>query len=81
MGFGDKELLNLSYLKQLLTLFGVELIKLVRFTPMQCTAPCNSPVNTESLRFKVKLILKGTDLSRYGMHYRKLFTSLFGDMT
>lgn len=53
-----KNVLNLSYLKQLLTLFGVELIKLVRFTPMQCTAPCSSPVNTESLRFKVKLILK-----------------------
>ncbi|WP_119689258.1 MULTISPECIES: DUF2313 domain-containing protein [Acinetobacter calcoaceticus/baumannii complex] len=53
-----KNVLNLTYLKQLLTLFSVELIKLVRYTPMQCTAPCNSPVNTESLRFKVKLILK-----------------------
>lgn len=53
-----KNVLNLTYLMQLLTLFGVELIKLVRYTPMQCTAQCNYPVNTESLRFKVKLILK-----------------------
>ncbi len=53
-----KNVLNRSYLEGLLTLFGVELIDLVRFKPMQCTAPCNSPVNTENLRFKVKLIFK-----------------------
>lgn len=39
-------------------MFGVELINLVRFTPMQCTEPCDSPVNTDGLRYKVKLILK-----------------------
>lgn len=53
-----RNVLNRAYLEQLLALFGVELIDLVRFTPMQCTATCTSPVNTESLRYKVKLILK-----------------------
>lgn len=53
-----KNVLNRAYLEQLLALFGIELIDLVRFIPMQCTAPCTSPVNTESLRYKVKLILK-----------------------
>jgi uncharacterized protein YmfQ (DUF2313 family) len=53
-----KNVLNRTYLEELLALFGVELIDLVRYTPMQCTTSCTSPVNTESLRFKVKLILK-----------------------
>ncbi|MFX5298738.1 hypothetical protein ABTD13_00435 [Acinetobacter baumannii] len=53
-----KNVLNRTYLEELLELFGVELIDLVRYTPIQCTAPCTSPVNTERLRFKVKLILK-----------------------
>ncbi|MCU4455324.1 YmfQ family protein [Acinetobacter pittii] len=53
-----KNVLNRAYLEQVLAMFGVELINLVRFTPMQCTEPCDSPVNTESLRYKVKLILK-----------------------
>lgn len=50
--------LNRSYLEQLLKLFGVELTDLVKYKPMQCTASCTSAVNTEQLRFKVKLILK-----------------------
>ncbi|MFX8462517.1 DUF2313 domain-containing protein [Acinetobacter baumannii] len=53
-----KNVLNRTYLEQLLAMFGVELINLVRFTPMQCTEPCDSPVNTDGLRYKVKLILK-----------------------
>ncbi|WP_151730365.1 putative phage tail protein [Acinetobacter junii] len=53
-----RNVLNRTYLKQLLALFGVELIDLVRFKPIQCTASCTSPVNTERLRYKVKLILK-----------------------
>jgi uncharacterized protein YmfQ (DUF2313 family) len=53
-----KNVLNRTYLEGLLELFGVELVDLVRYTPIQCTAPCTSPVNTESLRFKVKLVLK-----------------------
>lgn len=53
-----KNVLNRTYLEQVLAMFGVELIDLVRFTPMQCTDPCDYPVNTDSLRYKVKLILK-----------------------
>jgi len=53
-----KNVLNRTYLEELLGFFGIELINLIRYRPMQCTAPCNSPVNTESLRYKVKLILK-----------------------
>lgn len=53
-----KNVLNRVYLEGLLDLFGIELLDLVRYRPMQCTAPCNSAVNTENLRFKVKLILK-----------------------
>ncbi|AIL81089.1 MULTISPECIES: putative phage tail protein [Acinetobacter] len=53
-----KNVLNRAYLEQILAMFDVELIDLVRFTPMQCTEPCDSPVNTDSLRYKVKLILK-----------------------
>ena len=50
-------MLNRTYLEKLLELFGVELIDLLRYTPIQCTI-CTAPVNTESLRFKVKLTLK-----------------------
>lgn len=53
-----KNVLNRAYLEGLLGLFGIELMDLVRYRPMQCTATCASPVNTENLRFKVKLILK-----------------------
>ncbi|MFX5021933.1 hypothetical protein ABTC42_09625 [Acinetobacter baumannii] len=53
-----KNVLNRAYLVGLLGLFGIELIDLIRYRPMQCTASCNSPINTENLRFKVKLILK-----------------------
>lgn len=53
-----KNVLNRAYLEGLLGLFGIELIDLVRYRPMQCTATSDSPVNTENLRFKVKLILK-----------------------
>lgn len=53
-----KNVINRTYLEELLELFGVELVDLVRYTPMHCTAPCTSPVNTETLRFKVKLVLK-----------------------
>ncbi|WP_258579939.1 YmfQ family protein [Acinetobacter baumannii] len=53
-----KNVLNRTYLESLLQLFDIELIDLIRYRPMQCVASCNSPVNTENLRFKVKLTLK-----------------------
>ena len=48
-----KNVLNKKYLQQLLAIFGVELVELVRFKPIQSTASCISPVNTEQLRYKV----------------------------
>ncbi|HAV5927790.1 TPA: DUF2313 domain-containing protein [Acinetobacter baumannii] len=53
-----KNVLNRTYLEGLLGLFSIELIDLIHYRPMQCIAPCNSPVNTENLRFKVQMILK-----------------------
>ena len=49
---------NRVYLEQLLSIFGVQLIELVTYKPMQCTTPCNAPVNTEQLRYKVLLKLQ-----------------------
>jgi uncharacterized protein YmfQ (DUF2313 family) len=52
-----KNVLNRAYIEQLLTVFGLD-FELVTYKPMQCTAPCTSPVNTEQLRYKVKLKLQ-----------------------
>ncbi|OTG68319.1 hypothetical protein B9T25_06455 [Acinetobacter sp. ANC 4470] len=53
-----KNVLNTDYIKQLLVIFNVNLIELVTYKPMLCTAPCDVPVNTEQLRYKVKLKLQ-----------------------
>lgn len=55
--------LNHAYLEQLLAIFGVTLVELVTYTPMQCTAKCTDAVNTEQLRYKVKLKLKNPNLA------------------
>lgn len=61
---------NLSYLKTILTLFGLTLLKITTYKPIQCTTPCNLSVNTEQLRYKVKLKLNAnTDLSCIAEHY------------
>ena len=52
-----KNVLNTDYLEHLLAIFNVD-FELVTYKPMQCTAPCNSAVNTEQLRYKVKLKLQ-----------------------
>jgi uncharacterized protein YmfQ (DUF2313 family) len=53
-----RNVLNKAYLEQILAIFGVVLIDIVKFKPMKCTAPCNAPVNTEQLRYKVLLELQ-----------------------
>lgn len=53
-----RNVLNRTYLEQHLAIFGVVLIDIVKFKPLLCTAPCNSPVNTEHLRYKVFLRLQ-----------------------
>lgn len=58
-----KNVLNTEYLKQILILFNVNLIELVKYRPMQCTTACNAPVNTDRLRYKVKLKLQSPVLA------------------
>lgn len=58
-----KNVLNTEYLKQILILFNVNLIELVKYRPMQCTTACNAPVNTDRLRYKVKLKLQNPVLA------------------
>lgn len=53
----ERNTLNREYLETLLARYGVVLDELVTYKPMQCTAPCTAPVNTEQLRFKVLLKL------------------------
>lgn len=57
-----KNVFNLDYLEQLLALFNVD-FELITYKPLQCTAPCNSAVNTEQLRYKVKLKLQSPVLA------------------
>lgn len=54
----SRNVLNRAYLEQLLAIFGVTLIDVVKFKPMLCTTACDSPVNTEQLRYKVFLRLQ-----------------------
>ena len=49
---------GLTYYRELFEFFGVELVELNKPKPMQCIAPCTSPVNTEQLRYKLRLILR-----------------------
>lgn len=50
--------LNRTYVEQLLNIFGIELVQLISFKPFKCTDPCDSAVNTEVLRYKVRLIVR-----------------------
>jgi len=54
----SRNVLNRAYLEQILSIFGVVLIDVVKFKPLLCTAACDSPVNTEQLRYKVFLRLQ-----------------------
>lgn len=53
-----RNVMNREYLEQILAIFGVTLVDVVKHRPMLCTALCNSPVNTERLRYKVLLRLQ-----------------------
>lgn len=55
-----RNVLNRAYFDQVLAIFGVELFEFKTFRPMQCTAPCNAPVNTEQLRYKVRIVIPDT---------------------
>ena len=53
-----RNVMNRGYLEQILAIFDVTLVDVVKHRPMLCTAPCTSPVNTERLRYKVLLRLQ-----------------------
>lgn len=55
-----RNVLNRAYFDQVLKIFGVELFEFKKFRPMQCNAPCNAPVNTEQLRYKVRIVIPDT---------------------
>lgn len=52
-----QNVLNLGYLKQTLAKFGIVLLDIIKYKPLQCTASCTSAVNTEQLRYKVTLVV------------------------
>lgn len=53
-----RNVMNRKYLEQILAIFGITLVDVVKHRPMLCTASCTSPVNTERLRYKVLLRLQ-----------------------
>ncbi len=55
-----RNVLNRAYFEQVLKIFGVELFEFKKFKPMQCTSPCNAPVNTEQLRYKIRIVIPDT---------------------
>ena len=52
-----RNVMNREYLEQILAIFGVVLLELKKHKPMQCTGTCVDPVNTEELRYKVRLVI------------------------
>lgn len=62
--------LSKAYLQQLLQLFGLTVLEIKKYKPMQCNTPCNAPVNTTQCRYRVKIKLDQTaDLSCIAQHY------------
>jgi len=54
----SRNVMNREYLEQLLSVFGVTLVDLLKYRPIQCTASCTAAVDTERSRFKVLLRLQ-----------------------
>lgn len=67
---------GLAYYQQLFTFFGVELVSLVKPKPLQCTGTCTSPVNTEQLRYKVKLILRNSSAADINCIVKNYFPAI-----
>lgn len=71
-----KNVFNRAYLEQLLNIFGLTLIELVKFAPFQCIQSCNQALNTEQLRYKVTLKLQQpveADITCIIKHYLPAF--------
>lgn len=68
----QRNVFNRLYLEQILAVFGLTLLDLIRYVPMQCTASCTSAINTDRLRYKVLLKLQApinTDMNCLIEHY------------
>lgn len=71
-----KNVLNRTYIEQLLAIYGIELVELIKFKPFKCTDQCTSAVNTEVLRYKVKLVARtplGADITCIIKNYLPAF--------
>ncbi|MEX5441874.1 hypothetical protein WCE14_00585 [Acinetobacter schindleri] len=55
--WAQTKLRGLEYYRELFSFYDIELIDYIKPKPFQCTQSCNLPVNTEQLRFKIKLIV------------------------
>lgn len=67
-----RNVLNKAYLISLLSIFGLELIDLIKFKPIQCTTSCTASTNTQQLRYKVLCKLKAptdANLACISLHY------------
>ena len=56
----EDNVLNMAYLQSIFSLFGIVIKNITKYKPIQCTASCTSAVNSEQLRYKVKLTIKPT---------------------
>lgn len=68
-----RNVLNRAYFDQVLKIFGVELFEFKKFKPMQCTSPCNVPVNTEQLRYKIRIVIPDTTPADMGCIIQNYF--------
>lgn len=54
----SRNVMNREYLEQLLAVFGVTLVHIKKYTPLQCIGSCIGAVDSERSRFKVLLDLQ-----------------------
>ncbi len=67
---------GLAYYQQLFMIFGIDLVSLVKPKPLQCTAPCTSAVNTEQLRYKIKLGLRNASTADLACIFDSYFPAI-----
>lgn len=55
---GQTNVFNRDYIFGLFHIFGITIVELITHKPVRCNSPCTAAVNTEQLRYKVKLKLQ-----------------------
>ncbi|GEM_PF-1029690 len=56
----SRNVMNRAYFDLIFKLFNVEVFEFQKYKPMQCTASCTDAVNTEQLRYKVRIVIPDT---------------------